>query len=168
MKRGYMLRPMRNLFRHRLTPLWLIGVTHFAGSACLSFGVHYNIMSPGSRSVVSFTATSIANASVLRWNNLPPSAHWPPTQSKRAVEALPSGWPSNNSKPRTHERKRITSPVGLFSLISLFTQSFSSMKATAGGLISLFSHKVHCFLGRPCGVSRERHGQIRSSYLLWA
>jgi hypothetical protein len=38
---------MRNLFRHRLTPLWLIGVTHFAGSACLSFGVHYNILSPG-------------------------------------------------------------------------------------------------------------------------
>jgi hypothetical protein len=50
-------------------------------------------------------ATSIANVSMLRSSNLPPSAHSPPTQSKRAVEALPSGWPPNNSKPRIHLQK---------------------------------------------------------------
>ena len=54
--------------------------------------------SQGIRSVVSSMATSTANASMLRSNNLPPSAHSPPTQSKRAVDALPSGWPSNHSK----------------------------------------------------------------------
>ena len=61
--------------------------------------------SQGIRSVVSSMATSVANASMLRSNNLPPSAHSPLTKSKRAVEALPSGCPSNNSKPQIHLRK---------------------------------------------------------------
>ena len=35
---------------------------------------------------------------------------------------------------------------------SLFAQSFSRMKAPAGGLISLFSHKVHSFFGELGGA----------------
>ena len=46
--------------------------------------------------------------------------------------------------PKAGETRR----VRLFSLISLFAQSFSRMKAPAGGPISLFSHKVHSFADR--------------------
>ena len=46
--------------------------------------------------------------------------------------------------PKAGETRR----VRLFSLISLFAQSFSRMKAPAGGPISLFSHKVHSFFGK--------------------
>jgi hypothetical protein len=164
MKRGYMLRPMRNLFRHRLTPLWLIGVTHFAGSACLSFGVHYNILSPGSRSVVSFTATSIANASMLRWNNLPPSAHWPPTQSKRAVEALPSGWPSNHSKPRTHERKTNNQPSRSFLAYLAFHSIFFQHESDGRGAYLSFLSQSALFF-RKALRSQPRTARANKEFL---
>jgi hypothetical protein len=36
---------------------------------------------------------------------------------------------------------------------------FFRMQTPAGGLISLFSHKVHCFFGELCG--QERGGKIQ-------
>jgi hypothetical protein len=50
---------------------------------------------------------------------------------------------------------------GLISLISLIAQFFSAMKAPAGGLISLFSHKVHSFFGKLC-VVRKATGRFRN------
>ncbi len=61
--------------------------------------------SQGIRSVVSSMATSVANASMPRSNNLLPAAHSSPTLGKPAVDALPAGWPPNYSKPRIHLRK---------------------------------------------------------------
>jgi hypothetical protein len=46
-------------------------------------------------------------------------------------------------------------------LISLLAQSFSRMKAPAGGLISLFSHKVHSFFQKLRGV-RNATGRFRN------
>ena len=47
-------------------------------------------------------------------------------------------------------------PASIGGLISLIAQSFSRMKAPARGLISLFSHKVHSFFGKPCGAGKQR------------
>ena len=58
-------------------------------------------------------ATSIANASMPPSNNLPPSEHSPPTSSKPAVDALPSGCPSNDSKPRRRLQKMSNQPSSL-------------------------------------------------------
>ena len=46
-------------------------------------------------------------------------------------------------------------------LFSLFAQSFSRMKAPAGGLISLFSHKVHSFFAKPRTVRPLLADQIK-------
>jgi hypothetical protein len=57
----------------------------------------------------------------------------------------------------------MTRRIGLISLISLFTQSFSRMKPPAGeliSLISLFSHKVHSFSER-FAESGTRRGRFR-------
>ena len=102
---------------------------------------------------VSSMATSIANASMLRSNNLPPSAHSPLTQSKRAVEALPSGWPPNTSKRRIHLRKTNNQTSRSYLAYLAFRSIFFRMKAPAGGLISLFSHKVHSFFGKLRGAA---------------
>jgi hypothetical protein len=104
---------------------------------------------------------------MLRSNNLPPSAHSLPTQSKRAVDPLPSGWPSNNSKPRTHERK----PNNQTSRSYLAYRSIFFQDENAGrGLISLFSHKVHSFFGTLRTLRTQgRDGEVRGPYLrdLW-
>jgi hypothetical protein len=105
-------------------------------------------VSQGIRSAVSSMATSIASASMLRSNNWPPSAHSPLTQSKPAVEALPSGWPSNTSKPRIHLRKTNNQTSRSFLAYLAFRSIFFPYESAAGGLISLFSHKVHSFFGK--------------------
>ena len=61
--------------------------------------------------------------------------------------------PNRNPPPSPHAYGRLTRR-GLFSLISLFAQFFSRMKAPAGGPISLFSHKVHSFFRKLCGVGK--------------
>jgi hypothetical protein len=59
--------------------------------------------------------------------------------------------------------KRINTRVGLFSLIPLLAPSFSRMKVLAGGLISLFSHQVHSFFVKLCGVSRATNQRPRAA-----
>jgi hypothetical protein len=50
--------------------------------------------------------------------------------------------------------------VGLFSLFSLIAQSFSQIKAPGGGLISLFSHKVHSFSESFAGQLAVRNSRL--------
>jgi hypothetical protein len=123
--------------------------------------------SQGVRTVVSSMATSIANASMLRSNNLPPSAHSPPTQSKRAVDALPSVSSCNNSKPRTHERKTNNQPSRSFLAYLAFRSIFFQHENAGRGGLSLFS-LTKCILLRKALWSHERDGQIRGPYLLRA
>ena len=59
-----------------------------------------------------------------------------------------SGWP-----PNTETADTVTEANNLKSRSFLAYRSiFSQMKAPAGGLISLFSHKVHSFFGKLCGA----------------
>ena len=99
--------------------------------------------SQGTRSVVSSMATSIVNASMLRSNNLPPSAHSPPTESRRAVEALPSGWPSNNSKARIALRK--TNDQTSRSYLAYRSIFFSHESANGEAYLSFISQSAFFF-----------------------
>ena len=103
--------------------------------------------SQGIRSAVSSMATSIANASMLRSNNLPASAHSSPTASKRAVEALPSGWPPNTSKPRISR-----SFLAYLASRSIF---FRHENAGRGAYLSFLSQSAFFF--RKALRSRERN-----------
>ncbi len=67
---------------------------------------------------------------------------------------LISEYPVGSMQPNCQSANLDSS--GLFSLISLFSQSFSSMEAPAGGLISLFSHKVHSFFAMMPLAAQDR------------
>jgi hypothetical protein len=119
-------------------------------------------VSQGIRSAVSSMATSIENASMLRSNNLPPSAHSPLTQSKRAVEALPSGWPSNTSKPRIHLRKTNNQASRSFLAYLAFRSIFFPHESAGrGAYLSFLSPSPFFF--RKALRSRERNKVIQES-----
>ena len=107
-------------------------------------------VSQGIRSAVSSMATSIANASMLRWSNLPPSAtrrlHRANKRSKLHTLA---------GRPTLANRRHL----GLSSFIPLFAQSFSQESAGRGAYLSCLSQSA--FFSKSFG-SRERNEVIEN------